>query len=367
MLASVREYAAERLEERGDAAARRRLHAEHYAALAEAAEPEPGGNRDAAFPRLAEEHDNLRTAIAWSGRAGAVELELRLVGALAFFWAHRDHLREGRRHVETALSHADGAPPALRAKLLDGGARLAHSLGEYAQMRAYAQECLDVNRSLGDRRKEASNLTRLGIAYANLGELDRGVELTEQGTAIFRELGDGFGLAVGLGNLGNLLLRRGEHTRAREAAGEARASFERLGYRVGVMVTLSNIGLAVLFEGRPDEALGVFRDGLRLAHELGNSEGVIYALVSAAAALAALGGAEEAATLLGAAQAAAEATAVVLEPLDEELRVRVTGDLRETLGDARFDEVYAAGQRLPLDHALALALDAPAPVAISDS
>ena len=54
------------------------------------------------------------------------------------------------------------------------------------------------------------------------------------------------------------------------------------------------------------------------------SEGMIYGLVGIAAGLSATDGAPDAAMLLGAADSAARATAVELEPLEVEVHAQVT-------------------------------------------
>jgi predicted ATPase len=96
MLETVREYALELLEELGEGERYRDRHAAHYAELAEAVEDEhPASGSGAAWRRLESEQDNFRAALDFLRVSGAVELELRLVGALAYFWATSDNLREG--------------------------------------------------------------------------------------------------------------------------------------------------------------------------------------------------------------------------------------------------------------------------------
>ena len=120
---------------------------------------------------------------------------------------------------------------------------------------------------------------------------------------------------------------------------------------------LGNLGLAALLERRPAEALGLFRAALLIDRELGYSEGMIYGLVGIAAALSATDGAPDAAMLLGAADAAARATAVELEPLELEVHAQVTEQLEEALGAERFAQVHASGQALSLDDAVEHALN----------
>ena len=60
------------------------------------------------------DHDNLRTALAWSRDTGDHDTLLRLAGALAFFWYYRGYLDEGQRWLNQALetpADADAARP----------------------------------------------------------------------------------------------------------------------------------------------------------------------------------------------------------------------------------------------------------------
>ncbi|HEX9440006.1 MAG TPA: hypothetical protein VF909_10000, partial [Roseiflexaceae bacterium] len=122
MLETIREYALERLAQRGEAVPLRDRHLEYYLALAEAAEPHLRGAEQIVWAnRLEGEHDNFRAALAWAHERGAVEgsttagaeAGLRLAGALFWFWDLRDHLSEGRRWLAGALAQTN-RPPALR-------------------------------------------------------------------------------------------------------------------------------------------------------------------------------------------------------------------------------------------------------------
>src|SRR5205823_5358915 len=126
LLETVRQYAGEHLREAGETPLFRTRHRDWYLAPAEEAASELEGPRQAEWlVRLDEEHDNLRTALAWSAarakaeggpgrawlgmlrgslgrvaRAAAVgdglAAGLRLAGALAPFWLVRGYWAEGR-------------------------------------------------------------------------------------------------------------------------------------------------------------------------------------------------------------------------------------------------------------------------------
>ena len=359
MLQIVREYALELLEE---PEVWRRRHAEHYAGVAEALEDEhPASRSGAAWHELESEHDNFRAALDWSRDSGEAELALRIAGALAYFWATSDHLREGAARIDEALGRAGDAPAPLRARALVGMARLAHSLGDYERMRASAQASLELFRELGDEPRTAMALNLLGIALSNLGDIDGGIVCHEENAAISRRLGDGMRLSSALNNLGYCRLRRGQHEQARALFEDGLAVSREVGHRTGESVMLGNLGLAALLERRPGEAVGHFRAGLEIDRELGYTEGEIYGLLGIAAVLAATGSATDAALLLGATDAAARASAVELEPLELEVHRRLTATLAEALGAERFADVHATGRALGQDEAVerGLALSAP--------
>src|SRR5215213_5562426 len=78
MYETIREYAVERLEARGETTTLRQRHADYYLVLAEMAAPElMGGQKKMWLDRLAQEVDNLRAVLVWSLRAqGSVEVGL---------------------------------------------------------------------------------------------------------------------------------------------------------------------------------------------------------------------------------------------------------------------------------------------------
>ncbi len=121
MLETIREYAAERLDAAARGTAVRRRHAEHYLALAENAAAELTGRRQReGLARLRAEDDNLRSVLSWSAENDN-EVRLRLSGALAHYWEMTGALDEGRRWLEMALTHADGASMELQLPGLRGG------------------------------------------------------------------------------------------------------------------------------------------------------------------------------------------------------------------------------------------------------
>jgi predicted ATPase/DNA-binding SARP family transcriptional activator len=124
MLETIRQYAAGRLTETGNAGPAQRRHAEAFLALAER-------ERDLAV--LAREHDNFRAALSWCLSEDS-ETGPRLARALGDFWLARGFFQEGQNWLERALATGP-ADPRLHADLLRLlGVTLGHTHPERAEV-----------------------------------------------------------------------------------------------------------------------------------------------------------------------------------------------------------------------------------------
>jgi hypothetical protein len=131
MLETIREYALERLELRGDGEAVHRLHAGFYAALAGEAESRLLGREQRAWlERLDAERENSRAALTWASASGEADLGLRILAPLWRFWNLRNHDREARGRLEELLATGSAAP-ATRAIAQSAIGSLAHWQGDH--------------------------------------------------------------------------------------------------------------------------------------------------------------------------------------------------------------------------------------------
>lgn len=155
MLETIREFARERLAERGEDDPVRRRLTEHALALAERAEPFLTSPEQAFWlARLSEENANIRAALTWSGETGQLEPGLRIAGALVRFWSARGLMAEGRQWLQQALMRAEEVAPAVRAKAEFAAGYAALGLGDFAGAEQHFERCLAFARDLGDERQE---------------------------------------------------------------------------------------------------------------------------------------------------------------------------------------------------------------------
>jgi predicted ATPase/transcriptional regulator with XRE-family HTH domain len=181
MLDTIREYAWEQLAESAEAPEIRRRHGAYYLALAEAADSGWHGSEQGAWVRQLEtEHENLRAALAWAQETGQGETGARLVSALARFWATHGYLTEGRGWLEWALQARGTLSAPARARVLDGASEIAYWQADYGVARAWAEEALALQRTLGQLAPLAAALTNLGrILWRQGDRADAQALLTE--------------------------------------------------------------------------------------------------------------------------------------------------------------------------------------------
>ncbi len=149
LLETVRQYAAERLQEAGEREALERRHRDWYVELAES-DPTPVGDlptRDR-LRRLDSERDNLRAALA-SALAEDSQLALRLTVALWRFWLMRGYLAEGYRWLAASLAAAP-EHTADRARALLAACLVGMRRGVPGRLDEFGAESVAIFAKLGD-------------------------------------------------------------------------------------------------------------------------------------------------------------------------------------------------------------------------
>ncbi len=360
MLETIREYAAERLEESGEVENLRRRHADHFLALAEEVEPSLFAESTASLDRLEREHDNLRAALDRLEASGESERALRLAGAVSRFWYRRGHLAEGGRYLENLLA-ADGRSTPARAKALNGAARLALHTGDFATLRVRAEEALALHRALVDQWGTADSRYLLGAVVAEEGDFAEAQQLLEESVREFRELGDEHYALLATRALAWMCSELGDRDRARALSEDNLRRARATGNVRMEARSLSSLAEFPLGEGRFQDALSMLNEAYRIDRVSGYVADIAMDLCKFAEVLAAGGRAEAAARLLSRGEAVDEEIGAGLESWAVEMNERTLTTIRTQLDEAAFAEAWEQGQALTLDAAVAvaLALDSP--------
>jgi predicted ATPase/DNA-binding SARP family transcriptional activator len=281
MLDTIREYALERLAAEGEAEedAVRQRHAHFFLRLAEEAEPNIYGTEQVVWlNRLEIEHDNLRVALAWS-IDHAIDVGLRLVGALGRFWHFRGHHHEGQDWLAKALASSEGADlEGPRAKALDRAGYLAFFLGDIERACALCQESVRIWRELGDQRGLAHALCDLGSAVNAGGDPARARNLLEESIALFRQIEDKPGLVRALFWHGHVAYLQRDFVRARASAEETITLGREVGNTSNVASATDTLGMIAFHEGDYAAAQSFLEESLRLMREVEDKLGIAIML-----------------------------------------------------------------------------------------
>ena len=348
MLATIREYAAERFDEDPAAEVLRRRHAERTIRVAEEARP----RHHAGFVVLEAEHDNARAALDFLATAGEAELGLRLVLALGDYWYVRGHAREGRRRIDAALAAAADAPAELRLAGLIRAASLARVVGDADAAGSQASAAVALAREVDDGAALAAALRELGEAMVARHDYERAFALYEESLAIAGAAGES--TVATMTNLADVALAAGELEGAieysRQAAELATGHDAEIVRAIGAFNTAS----ALIQLGRGAEARPHLGRALETVVRIDYPELVGWCL-AAAAALAAPSDPQAAAVLIGAADGAVESAGVTFGPAEQRLREWVLSGLDGRWDAAEVEQSIRAGRALSIAEAVSLA------------
>jgi predicted ATPase/class 3 adenylate cyclase len=178
MLETIREFAAERLEESGEAAGLHRRHAQRMLAIAEASHISEDDDEPFDWPLALAEREDVRAALDWAAGADPF-LALEVICAFEDFWGPHAPA-EGIRRIEDLLARDIDIPPGLRARALRNLAGAAHQTREFHVADPAYEESLRLFTELDDRRGMASVRTRLAYRAAARGELEHARGLVEE-------------------------------------------------------------------------------------------------------------------------------------------------------------------------------------------
>ncbi len=351
MFETVREYALERLAERDEKVVRRR-HADWCIALADQSWESNWINpvQLPVLDQMSDEHDNMRSALAWLEAEDDLLSWLRLMTACCPFWFFRSHRLEGRRWMErglVALTKAD-VPLELRARVLHGAAILAEGEGA---AEPFLEESLPLWRQLGDRLYIGVTLTEWGYAANSRGAYAQAAAMCDEALTTL-DPSHSIWIAVA-----RLVRGRAEHGLGHldQAASWLQSCLE-LGRKVAdvynVGQALDHLAIVALRRGDIAQAAPLLSESLHIWREVGRLE-CLACCLGGVATLASATGQPAAARLWGAVTGLRQVAGYEFGLPERDAFVRAETGLRSRLGEAVFAQEFAAGRLLGLDEALA--------------
>lgn len=402
MLQTIGEFARERLEDSGEAAAIAQRHAQRYCALArEIRDSIEATDQVGAVERGIAEEGNVQAALdtllasAKRGDATAVEQGLQLTGDLWMYWHIRGKNLTSKEYA-TAFLDLDpvGAPTLGRA-----GALLTVGLGSWisgqfdratdewgeayrisAELDAGRELCIagfcralallgsDVDAGLSLTKESAERAGALGFTWAQglswtvngmfqalAGDLDAAKTRYADAVAIQQRLGDREGQGMSLGGLAVLAAGRGDPAAAVDLYGQSLEAFEAIGDRGEEARILSEMAWTHLRNDDAALARRYFFKSVQAHTDVASVRGVGLSLIGLAATEAVELRPDRAVQIAAAAEVFANQEGIVVIYSDENPGRDFVEQARASLSDEEVARATEMGRRLTIKQALDLA------------
>jgi predicted ATPase/class 3 adenylate cyclase/Flp pilus assembly protein TadD len=190
---------------------------------------------------------------------------------------------EAATGFEEALALARGIGDRRReAGILVVLGNLRRDQGRMDDARAHLDASLAIARDVGNRRLEGNLIGNLGILHAVQGRPDEARLHFEQALAIHREVGNRRIEGIDTSNLGNVYLEQGKLEEAGAHYRQALTIHREVGNRRDEGVVIGNLGLLCRDQGLLDEARERSEDALAICREVGDRrfEGVLLTVLA---------------------------------------------------------------------------------------
>jgi predicted ATPase len=356
MLATIREYAAERLDGSGEADDLRRLHANYFLAMLRNAERAMQSSLQPTWlARVERENDNVRAIMRRALRRGDPGVVGRVGSAMWLYWFTTGGTSEGQAWMEEALASPAAMTQLDRARTLAIAGLMAFARGAREASQAMLREAAGLFETLGDRRGLALTLVPLSFVSGEVPDLESLMARLDASIALMREIGFGFGLNLALSARGRLAFLEQDFETAQALLAEAQLVSDRVGDSLTAAMTLGSRGWIAAHIGEPELARDLCARALRLFTSLGSKSGTAFAMEGMAVAEAASGTPTRAISLLAAADALREAAGAPAWPAERLALDRVIEDARTAVGETAFEAAWRAGGALSSADALVYA------------
>ena len=383
MLITIREYAAERLEQAGDADEVRRRAASYLMAVAEEAEPHLVAKDQVRWlDRAEQEQANVRAALRWAIDSGDAELAQRTASALWRLWQQRGPVSEGLSILDEVVA-LEGTEPAVRARAYAAAGALAWWSGDDVAARAHFERGYELAQQSGDERSLMVASKDLGfVTLWPLARLRRDVAETRPPTpptgrpsppemdpadieaaetllqlslGIAERLGDELGIAQAKRALGQLAgVARHDMPAAIPLVEEALERFERVGDRWEATETHITLANALRFSPHVERARDHYLTGID-SLMLARNPMAATVLLLFAGFESQVGRHEQAVRLFAAGEAERAANGAQMPPGGALLMGDPIGAAVEAIGRPAVDEALAEGATMSLEAAVAYA------------
>ena len=358
MLATIQEFARQRLRDTEAEAEIRNWHLAYFLDLTVQADRElRGPNQLEWLDRLTSMHDNLRVALDWAIETGQIENALQMAHRLWWFWSKRSEFNEGRQWLERVLAMRDALLfPDLYTDVLTQMAHHVFLQIGAREARPFIEQAHAVARGCEDPQTLANAQMVFGLVLTSEEDFAVARSAFEESIALFQEVQDTWGFAVALMSLAYSANRSEDQAKALALNEQALARFRELGDQYFQSVCLRQRGYLQAKQGDWQEGLAQLRESLRLSRELGSPLEIAGGLLRLAETEQHLGQPARAVRLYYAARNVYDYIGAWHQQEDFKWEQYLASG-RVELNESSFAEAEAEGRAMTMDQAVAYALE----------
>ena len=358
MLATIREFALEKLRDLPDASSLRHRHDEYFLGVAEeldARERRSGMRELGAQSRVRFERElpSFRVTLAGLVEEGAREDVLRLGAALWRFWLNRTQYHDAAEWLEHAALDDPTVPLEVRAAAHGAAGGIAFYVhDDVDRAEAFWQEGIELRRGQNDPHELAVAFGRLASVAWRRRDFDGAIAYHERALPLFEQAGDEDSRLLELQWLGEAYRDRGDLEDGERILEETAKRARELGFDQQLTASMHSLGDLSLDRSDPDTALRRYGEALANAVATRYRRMQIYCIAGIACALLLRGDARPAARLWGTAEDQERRVGFRMLLNERQRYEDLIAGARERLGSA-YDAERRAGAGLTLEQAVA--------------
>ncbi len=407
LLETIRQYTRDKLLDTGESVEARNIHAEYFLKFCETAEPHLLKAKSARWVNLLEaEYDNIRASLEWL-MENNIDVALRIISSLQFFWNRRGYEGEGRAWCETAIAKLESLPPVggeavLRHKKSIGhvynvmGA-MATSQGDNDFAAKISEKCAVLAREIGDNDLLLRSLVYTASGRIVTGNIENPDDLIKEVLEVSKGVADNFSKGMAHGLVADLLMfsgkddelinehltksknfaiqgdvqwgyammmlgvgmvakYRGKFDTSRESLASSLPLFHEMGDMHRVSMIKSEYAHMDRYEGQIEKAENAYRETIIEWQKLGHRAAVANQLECLAFIAKMREQPERAAKLLGAAEILREKINIQMSQFERIEYDQHVADLKNGLDEKTFRSLWAEGRAMTMEQAIELAL-----------
>jgi predicted ATPase/DNA-binding CsgD family transcriptional regulator len=361
LLDTLRHYGQQRMHELGEETTTKKRHFDWICGLAKTAGA--WDNRQAEmFTRMSGEQDNLWAALDYClQQPGEVAAGAEAAQHLMAFWACRGPFSDVRR-ILTSLAESAPQNSVPRGRLLWVAAVMALNQNDYDACAALSGESLRIGTETKDAEVVAWSLLVGAIPRWLDGDLAGATEQIDSALLLARLMHVDQVELNALNALCGVSIAGGELDRAIEVGEQGLAMSKDRGDLWMRGYLLNFLAQAIWLRGDRRRAQALAREATVCKRAVGDRNGLTNVLETLASMAAELDQHERAATLMGSAEHMRDVSALTLMELYRPQHERSVAVAVQAIGDKAFDAAFARGRAMTIDEGVAFAVEGKPPL-----